>query len=395
MIDRVRLNTEVLRADWDEEEALWRLELSGGSSAEAEYLVCATGQLSRPVWSRLPGIETFEGTQFHSANWDHDYELAGKRVGVIGTGASAIQFIPEVAPEVGRLTIFQRTPPWVIKKPERIYPAFLKRLFRRLPILMKLGRLRIYLNFELLNLGFIRFSSFRAVYRRWWRTQMKNGGTWDHPELRAKLTPDYEIGCKRALVTNDYYPALCRSNVDLIADPITEITAGSVITASGAEHELDALIHGTGFATHDFLAPMQVAGRGGTDLNEAWAGRRQRVPRHDRLGLSEHVHPLRAEHQSRRQLDRLHARVPVPPRAWLHRHRRPRRRQGNRALRRGTVADGRDNPDRSRPHGLEQRLHELVRRRDRTQHQQLAVHDPLLPAPDGPRRHGRLLTRHG
>lgn len=266
----IRTGTEVLSAAWDGAAALWRLDLSSGETFEAEYLVCATGQLSRPAPSRLPGIEKFEGRQFHSAHWDHEYDLHGKRVAVVGTGASAIQFVPEIAPKVAEMKVYQRTPPYVIHKPEITYPGWLKRAFKRLPFLMKLGRARIYLTFELLNLGFIRHPPMRIVYRYWSRRQMRRAGVWDDPELHAKLMPDYEIGCKRALISNDYYPALLRDNVELVTDPIAEVRPHSVLTASGAEFECDAIIHGTGFSTHDFLAPMRVIGRNGQELNEAW-----------------------------------------------------------------------------------------------------------------------------
>jgi cation diffusion facilitator CzcD-associated flavoprotein CzcO len=269
VMPNIRFGHEVLQADWDEDAGHWRLETSGGSLS-AEVLVGGMGGLSAPAVPEIPGIESFEGHAFHSAMWDHDHDLRGERVGVIGTGASAVQFVPRIQPEVGKLHLFQRTPAWVMPDMDRPVTGFERRLFRRVPATQRLVRAGIYVMQEATVLGTIvnrRLSgALEAVARRHLRTQVPN------PELRAKLTPNYTIGCKRITLSNTYYPAICQPNVELVTDRIREVRPHSVVTADGTERELDTLILGTGFRVHDNPSFARVRGRDGRTLGEAWAG---------------------------------------------------------------------------------------------------------------------------
>jgi cation diffusion facilitator CzcD-associated flavoprotein CzcO len=266
--DRIRLRTEVAAAEFDEQHGEWRVELANGERIEADVVVAATGQLSRPAYPSIPGLNEFEGTMFHSARWDHSYGLAGKRVAVIGTGASAAQFIPEIASEVSRLVVFQRSAPWVIEKPDRAYSKWERRLYRRRPWLQTASRCWDYCLYELLVFGFTRarwlLKPFESAYRRRLRREI------DDPALRAALTPDYPLGCKRVVIVNEYLETMARPNVDLVTDAIDRIGPRGPVTADGTEHEVDAIILGTGFSANEFLAPMRVTGRGGVDLNGTW-----------------------------------------------------------------------------------------------------------------------------
>jgi cation diffusion facilitator CzcD-associated flavoprotein CzcO len=265
---RLRLGTEVTSARFDAETGRWRLELAGGDAIEANVLVTATGQLSRPAYPSIPGLRHFGGKLFHSARWDHGYHLAGKRVGVVGTGATAIQIVPEIAPRVERLDLFQRSAPWVVPKPDRAYRPRERALYRRLPWLQALSRLRVHLLYELLSLGF--------AGRRWIHRPLELGYERSlrrevaDPELRARLLPDYPLGCKRIVLSNEWLATLTRPNVAVVSDPIAEIVPDGIAMESGELRELDAIILATGFASRDFLAPMAVTGIDGADLNAAW-----------------------------------------------------------------------------------------------------------------------------
>ena len=269
VMPHIRFGQEVVGADWDEEAGHWRLETPGGSLT-AEVLVGGMGGLSAPAVPEIPGLESFEGHVFHSATWDHDHDLRGERVGVIGTGASAVQFVPRIQPEVGTLHLFQRTPAWVMPDMDRPVTGFERRLFRRVPATQRLVRAGIYLMQEATVLGTIvnrRLSGvLEAVARRHLRAQVPD------PELRAKLTPNYTIGCKRITLSNTYYPAICQPNAELVTDRIREVRQRSIVTADGTERELDTLIFGTGFRVHDNPSFARVRGRDGRTLGEAWAG---------------------------------------------------------------------------------------------------------------------------
>jgi cation diffusion facilitator CzcD-associated flavoprotein CzcO len=266
----IRLNSEVAGADFDEEAGVWRVRLTGGDEVEADVLVTATGQLSNPQLPDIPGIEDFAGPAFHSARWDHEVDLTGKRAAVIGVGASSIQFVPEIAREVEHLTIFQRSANWVIPKPDRPYRPRQRALFARLPWIQRLSRAYVWLRFEFLILAFTRFQLLGRIYQ--WGCRRRLRREVPDPELRAKLEPDYPLGCKRVLISNDWYPTLNRPDVSLVTEPISQVTPGGIVTVDGTEHPVDAIVYGTGFAAKDFLAPMAIRGRGGRDLNDAWRG---------------------------------------------------------------------------------------------------------------------------
>jgi cation diffusion facilitator CzcD-associated flavoprotein CzcO len=230
--------------------------------------VTATGQLSRPTTPSIPGIDRFAGKCFHSAQWDHDYDLEGKRVAVVGTGASAIQFLPEIAPRVKRLHLFQRSAPWLLRKPDRPYGGREQTLYRRAPWIQALSRVRVHLFYELLILMFTKLQWLQKPFERAYERRIRK--EIPDPELRERLVPDYPLGCKRVLLSNDWLETLARPNVDVVTDPIAEIEADGIVTEDGEKREVDAIILATGFATTDFLAPMAVTGLEGRDLNEAW-----------------------------------------------------------------------------------------------------------------------------
>ncbi|HKP89499.1 MAG TPA: NAD(P)/FAD-dependent oxidoreductase [Thermoleophilaceae bacterium] len=265
----IRFGHEVTGAAWDDDAGQWRLETAGGPLS-ADVVVGGMGGLSEPATPDIPGLEGFEGTRFHSAQWDHAHDLSGERVAVIGTGASAVQFVPRIQRQVGTLHLFQRTPSWVLPDPDRRVSGFERGLFRRLPLTQRLLRAGIYFGHEATVLGTIvnrRLSSgLELVARRHLRSQVRD------PELRARLTPDYTIGCKRITLSNSYYPAICQPNVELVTDPIREVRPRSIVTADGTERELDTLILGTGFRVHDNPSFARVRGRGGSTLGDAWAG---------------------------------------------------------------------------------------------------------------------------
>lgn len=268
VLPHVRFGTEVTAAAFDEATGRWRLTLAGGGEHEADVLVAATGQLSRPSRPDIPGLDRFEGTMFHSAEWDHGHDLTGERVAVLGTGASAIQFVPAIARRTASLTVFQRSAPYVLAKPDRAYQGRAKEAFARVPGLLRLSREGNYFSNELRSLGFNTeprlLFAHRARYRRHLRREVPD------PALRKKLTPTDPLGCKRILMSNDWYPALQLRQVEVVTDRVVEVRRHSVVTADGSAREVDTIILGTGFAATEFLAPMRITGRGGRDLHEQW-----------------------------------------------------------------------------------------------------------------------------
>ena len=267
----IRFGPEVAHAEFDEQRALWRVHLRDGSTLAARMLITATGQLSRPALPNIEGVESFKGRAFHSANWDHSYPLAGKRVAVIGTGASATQFVPAIADAVGALTVFQRSPAYILPRPDRGYTRLEKAMFRRLPWTMKLYRAAIYAVYESRAIAFTRFKGLMKLaagmpFRRLLSTQVPDAA------LRAKLLPDYQIGCKRILLSSDYLATFSKPHVCLVTERIRRITPDGIETADGRHHQADAIVYGTGFAATEFLSPMRISGRSGQDLNDAWQG---------------------------------------------------------------------------------------------------------------------------
>ena len=265
--DRFRTATTVLRADWDEERAKWVLETSDGDH-EADVLITACGQLSIPAFPAIPGAASFDGPAFHTAEWRHDVDLAGKRVAVVGTGCSAIQVVPAIQPQVARLDVYQRSPGWTFPKGDFAYKERTKRLFERFPFLQRLDRKLIFWFMEFGALGMTRrrwmLAPMRAIGRLQIRSAIKD------PELRRKVTPSDELGCKRLMLTDDWYPALTKDNVELVTDRIAEVTPTGIRAEDGTEREVDVLVWATGFKAHEFVAPMEIAGVGGRTLAAEW-----------------------------------------------------------------------------------------------------------------------------
>jgi cation diffusion facilitator CzcD-associated flavoprotein CzcO len=275
VLPRARFGCDVQRAAFDESAGRWRLELAGGEEIEADVLITACGQLARPAIPDVPGLGRFEGEMFHSAHWDHDHALAGRRVAVLGTGASAIQFVPAIAPEVERLTVFQRSAPWVLRKPDKAYAAATKRLYALVPLVQRFWRRFWWAWMESLVPVFTRrppavARAMTAFYRMVAHVNRAVQLRGDRRLLRA-TRPGYAMGCKRILITSDWYPTLRRENVDLVTEPIREVTADGIVTRDGRHHPADTILFGTGFTATEFLAPMEVEGRGGRRLAEEWA----------------------------------------------------------------------------------------------------------------------------
>jgi cation diffusion facilitator CzcD-associated flavoprotein CzcO len=275
----VRTDTEVSACTWEQEHCRWTVETTPGERYTAGALIIATGQLHKPARPAIDGAETFAGHSFHSAEWDHSYSLAGKRVAVIGTGASAVQLVPEIAPELKRLTIFQRTGNWFMPRKNRSYPPLLRAAVELIPGLQELRRKFVFQYTESLTLA-IRHPrtigrAVGALSAAFMRSQLED------PHLREKAWPDYTFGCKRILFSSHYLPALERENVELVTDAITHVSPTGILTANGSEHELDCIIWATGFKTNDFMFPMRIAGADGLDLEEHWSG-----GAHAHLGIS-------------------------------------------------------------------------------------------------------------
>jgi cation diffusion facilitator CzcD-associated flavoprotein CzcO len=264
----VRFETELESAEWDEAEARWSIRTSQGPLA-ADVLITAQGPLSDPLVPDLPGLDSFEGTTFHSARWDHDHRLEGERVAVIGTGASAIQFVPSIQPDVAQLHVFQRTPPWIMPHPNRRMNDWEHKLYGRLPAAQLAMRAAIYWARETFVLQF-RNERMRKLATRMALRQLEE--QVPDPELRAKLTPRYELGCKRILPTDEWYPTLMQPNVELIAEAVREIKPNSIVAADGSEREVDTIIFGTGFHVTDIPIAGRVRGRDGRTLEETWDG---------------------------------------------------------------------------------------------------------------------------
>ncbi|MCW2966563.1 MAG: FAD-dependent pyridine nucleotide-disulfide oxidoreductase, partial [Solirubrobacteraceae bacterium] len=266
----IRFEHEVQGADWDEEHGFWRVQTSQGEIT-ARVVVSGQGGLSEPSLPDIPGIESFAGTLFHSARWDHGHDLTGKRVAVVGTGASSIQFIPRIQSQVGSLTLFQRTPPWIMPHPDRAVKRWEKWLFRHVPITQKLFRAGIYAYFESRVFPFTRKPDLMKAGEKIALRHMAKLIP-DDRELRAKLTPGYRMGCKRILMSNTYYKALAQPNADVVTDAIAEIGPDFVRTADGTRHEIDTLILGTGFYVADMPFAHWVRGRGGRTMAEVFDG---------------------------------------------------------------------------------------------------------------------------
>lgn len=266
--DRIRFRHEVRAAAWDDEGACWRIDTQGGTYT-ADFLVTAAGALSEPNVPDLPGLDGFRGRVFHSATWDESVSLDGLRVAVVGTGASAIQIVPAIQPVVDRLFVFQRTPPWVVPRHDRALGERTGRWLKRAPLLRRAVRGGLYGIRELFGVPFRRprFAPFtERMALRHLRRQVPD------PALRARLTPDYAAGCKRILLSDDYYPALTQPNVELVSSAVIRVRPEGVVGADGIERAVDVIVFGTGFHVTDFPFAARLRGRGGRLLSEVWDG---------------------------------------------------------------------------------------------------------------------------
>ncbi|MDX2876619.1 flavin-containing monooxygenase [Streptomyces ipomoeae] len=267
----IRFDSEVKRMRWDGERLRWEIE-TGRGRLSADVVVSATGPLSDPKIPSeddLPGLGSFPGKVFHSARWDHGYDLRGKRIAMIGTGASAIQIVPAIQPEVGRLTLFQRTPPWVLPRVDRDISGPERWLHRRLPFTTQARRGLLWGIRELQVQAFTKHPDQLGLVERMAERHLRRAVK--DPALRARLTPDYRIGCKRILLSNTYYPALARPNVDVVASGLARVDGSTLVAADGTTAEADAIVFGTGFHVTDMPIADRVVGAEGLTLAEAWA----------------------------------------------------------------------------------------------------------------------------
>ncbi|MGI8559771.1 MAG: flavin-containing monooxygenase [Solirubrobacteraceae bacterium] len=269
LYEKIRFGHEACGAQWDSERQRWTIETTQGSFT-AKVLVGAMGPLDEPALPQIPGIEKFAGTSFHSARWDHEKDLSGERVAVIGTGASAIQFVPRIQPRVEKLLVFQRTAPWVMPHTDRPVSAAERALFRLFPPAQRAVRAAIYWAREALVVGFAKHGKLMAIPEGLARNHLQRQVS--DPELRERLTPRYRIGCKRILVSNRWYPALQQPNVELVCDGIAEVREHSVVTSQGVEHPVDTIIYGTGFHITDAPSAHYIRGADGRTLAETWQG---------------------------------------------------------------------------------------------------------------------------
>lgn len=265
----IRFGAYVEGARFDEDAGRWELRLADGREVRARAVISGCGGLSRPLIPDIPGLRAFEGDLFHTARWNHDVPLRGRRVAVIGTGASAIQVVPAIASEAEHLTVYQRTPPWITPRPDRAFSARERALFARIPALRQAYRLALYWGYEMRVLGLAIHPGIMRIFQKIAERHIERSIA--DPELRRLVTPDYLIGCKRILLSDDYYPALCRENVTLVPHALAAIEGREVIDAGGGRREVDAIIAATGFYASESAAPFPIEGRAGLSLDEAWA----------------------------------------------------------------------------------------------------------------------------
>jgi cation diffusion facilitator CzcD-associated flavoprotein CzcO len=264
----LRFDHDVQRMSWDAEQRHWEIQTNRGELT-AEIVISAAGALADPAIPPLPGLERFQGTVFHSARWDHEHDLRDRQVAVVGTGASAIQFVPEIQPKVGRLHLFQRTPPWVLPRENTDVPKRWTRRFERYPKLLRLARAAVFTLLESFHFGFKHPAVMRVAERR-----ARGHIARQVPDavLREKVTPDYRLGCKRVLASNTWYPALGAENVDVVDTGVREVTSDGIVDQAGVHHRADTIIFGTGFRATDSPISHVITGRSGETLAEAWKG---------------------------------------------------------------------------------------------------------------------------
>jgi cation diffusion facilitator CzcD-associated flavoprotein CzcO len=265
---KIRFGAELISTHWDETARVWRLETTDGTLT-ARFLVSAAGPLADPLIPDLPGLGSFEGAIFHSATWDHGRDLTGRSVAVVGTGASAIQIVPRIQPTVGRLIVFQRTPPWIMPRRDRAITRPERWLFRHLPVTQRIARAAIYWGRESFVLGFVTNPALLARAEPMALAHLRR--QVPDPELRARLTPSYRMGCKRILMSSDYYPALTQPNASVVTDPIAEVREKSVVTRDGTSHDVDTIIVATGFHVTDYPIAQRIFDSTGCSLAARWS----------------------------------------------------------------------------------------------------------------------------
>lgn len=264
----VRFGYEMLESAWDDQAKHWVVKTNQGL-IHARFAIMAGGPMHQPVLPKIKGLETFKGAQFHSAEWNHDFDLNGKKVAVVGAGASAIQFVPEIQAQVEKLTLLQRTPQWVLPKMDQSLPKLAQALFKVLPITQRLTRYGVYGVFESLNSS-MHHPKLVSQIERLAKLNIRLGVK--DPELRAKLLPDFTIGCKRVLQSNQWYPALAKLNVEVLRCGVEELRGNTLIATDGSKHEVDAIIFGTGFEVSNPPIAKQIRNKHGKSMDEVWQG---------------------------------------------------------------------------------------------------------------------------
>lgn len=276
---RIEFGADLTSAAYSEQHRRWELATAGGRRWTADALVLGVGALHEPRLPDVPGLEDFGGPVFHSARWPARDGLDGKRVAVVGTGASSVQIVPALAPRTERITVFQRTPAWILPKHDTVWSERRKRMFASHPALQRAVRWRTYWELEARAPVFTRFPALARLAQRYALRQLREAVS--DPLVRRQLTPDYTIGCKRILLSNDYWPAFERDDVQLVTDPIARVEPGAVVTADGTRHEVDALVLGTGFDLGGSFERIDLRGRGGQSLSDAWS-----TGMHTHLGIT-------------------------------------------------------------------------------------------------------------
>jgi cation diffusion facilitator CzcD-associated flavoprotein CzcO len=286
----IKFNTEVVKAEFDSKESLWDVFISDGNIYKTKTLVSGLGQLNKPTKPLFEGSDKFVGPSFHSAEWDHSCDLKGKKVGVIGTGPSAVGFIPKIAENVEELIIFQRTPNWILPKPDRKFNNIEKWLLKNMPFFGKIYRYYEYLMSERLYFAFFvkqnkissmferiisnlttgfKINNMSSMYQQ--GQKMLLDAQISDELLRKKLTPNYPVGCKRVIPTNDFFPTLERENVFLETKSISRFNEDSIVTDDGKKNNVDVIIYGTGFETNVFISPVKIIGQDNIDLDDVWS----------------------------------------------------------------------------------------------------------------------------
>ncbi|MFI0405580.1 flavin-containing monooxygenase [Actinomadura sp. 3N508] len=263
-----RFGVRVESATWDDETARYEVRLADGTAEPFEVVISCLGLLSRPRYPDWPGLDRFEGPKFHTARWEHEHELTGKRVAVVGTGSTASQVVPAIAGKAGQLYVFQRQPGWVLPKDERDFTPRERALFRRLPFVQKVRRLFMFWKFRMLFKGYNPHGRTQRKILRLCHEYLEK--TVEDPKLRAQLTPDYPWACKRPVLSTGFYPALNRPNVELVPHAVTRVTPNGIVDATGVERDIDVLVMATGFQTTKFLASLDVRGTGGVSIHDTW-----------------------------------------------------------------------------------------------------------------------------